>query len=414
MKTDVLIIGAGISGLSCASKLNGRDYLILEKESEVGGYCRTTLQNGFVWDYAGHFFHFSNQEIKNEFSDLLSENDIVFNKKCTKIYYKGEYIDYPFQFNIHQLPKDEFIECLVGLFSKNDRVSSTFKDMLYEKYGEGISDKFLIPYNTKLYACDLNSLDKMAMGRFFPQANPEEIIKGFKSEQKRTYNDTFYYSKKGAVAFVSKVLEKVDKDRILTDTTAVSINCIEKYVETVSDRIYYNKLICTLPFDEFLSISGTESHATYSSNKVLVFNLGFDSNSDRNDIQWVYYPGDETCFYRVGFYNNILHTDKMSLYVEIGLQDCQNVDIDKMLERVIDDLKNVGVIKTQKLIEKQYIIMNPAYVHINHEASEEKDRIIQELRKKDVYFVGRYGMWTYCSIEDCIIQANDVVEILKQ
>ena len=42
---DTLIIGAGITGLSLASFLDTDDYLIVEKDSEVGGYCKTTIRN---------------------------------------------------------------------------------------------------------------------------------------------------------------------------------------------------------------------------------------------------------------------------------------------------------------------------------------------------------------------------------
>ena len=52
--------------------------------------------------------------------------------------------------------------------------------MLYTKFAKSIAEKFLIPYNEKLYACDLDDLDEDAMGRFFPYANKEEIIKNFK------------------------------------------------------------------------------------------------------------------------------------------------------------------------------------------------------------------------------------------
>ena len=68
MKTidsDILIIGAGITGLSLASFLETDNYLIVDKDSEIGGYCKTTIRNGFVWDYSGHFFHFNNEEIKD-------------------------------------------------------------------------------------------------------------------------------------------------------------------------------------------------------------------------------------------------------------------------------------------------------------------------------------------------------------
>lgn len=59
-----LIIGGGITGISYALFSKDRETLILEKENELGGYCRTTKRNGYVWDYSGHFFHFQDEEIK--------------------------------------------------------------------------------------------------------------------------------------------------------------------------------------------------------------------------------------------------------------------------------------------------------------------------------------------------------------
>lgn len=99
-----LIIGAGISGLTFANYADG-DYLIVEKEDEVGGYCRTIKEKDYVWDYAGHFFHFSTDEFKKRFIDSVDEDEIIYKDKNTKIIYKGELVDYPFQTNIHQLEK---------------------------------------------------------------------------------------------------------------------------------------------------------------------------------------------------------------------------------------------------------------------------------------------------------------------
>ena len=49
-----------------------------------------------------------------------------------------------------------------------------------------------------------------------------------------------------------------------------------------------------------------------------VFNLGFDSKGPPG-VHWIYYPQRELSFYRVGFYDNIFGSDRMSLYVEVGL-----------------------------------------------------------------------------------------------
>ena len=42
-----LIIGGGISGLTAADYLK-KDYLLLEKEMEVGGYCRTIRRGDYI------------------------------------------------------------------------------------------------------------------------------------------------------------------------------------------------------------------------------------------------------------------------------------------------------------------------------------------------------------------------------
>ena len=76
MKVTNLIIGAGISGLTYANYAK-EDYLIVEKESEVGGYCRTIKSKDYVWDYAGHFFHFKTDEFKKKFLDKMDKDDIV-------------------------------------------------------------------------------------------------------------------------------------------------------------------------------------------------------------------------------------------------------------------------------------------------------------------------------------------------
>ena len=197
MKIKNLIIGAGISGLSFAYFLKNEDYLILEKDNTYGGYCRTIKKDGFTWDYAGHFYHFKTEELKKLFLDLVEREELIEKEKCTKIFYKDKLIDFPFQTHIHQLEKEEFIDCLYDLFTKEEIIEKDFLDMLYNKFGKSITEKFLKPYNEKLYATDLAKLDINAMGRFFPYADKDEIIKNMKKSKVKSYNANFWYLRKG-------------------------------------------------------------------------------------------------------------------------------------------------------------------------------------------------------------------------
>ena len=70
------------------------------------------------------------------------------------------------------------------------------------------------------------------------------------------------------------------------------------------------------------------------------------------------------------------------------------------------DLKREGVVTTQKLVAEHSVVMDPAYVHITARSIAEHARLASALAERGVWAVGRYGRWTYCSIEDNIVEAR--------
>src|SRR5271166_3018207 len=193
-----LIMGAGVTGLATAAALSDRgdqDYLVLDQDREIGGWCKTVKKAGFTWDYSGHFFHFKHADIEQWLRDRMPGQRIRKVEKRSFISFEGSWIDFPFQKNIHQLPKDDFIDCLYDLyFARSSDVTRepaperNFREMLHARFGKGICDRFLVPYNEKLYACDLATLDKDAMGRFFPYADLTDIVRNMKQADNASYN----------------------------------------------------------------------------------------------------------------------------------------------------------------------------------------------------------------------------------
>lgn len=419
MKTKYLIIGAGISGLTFASYCK-ENYLIIEKDSEVGGYCKTHYNKDYVWDYAGHFFHFKTDEFKKKFIDSLDKNDFVTQDKKTFIYFDDKLIDFPFQTHIHELSKDKFIDCLYDLFNKEEKENyDNFLDMLYGKFGKSITEMFLKPYNEKLYAVDLTKLDKDAMGRFFPYADIKAIIDNMKQNKVNSYNNTFMYPKNGAQVIIDVLMKDIDENKILLNSVIQSINLEDKKVIlTDGTEIYYEYLINSMPFDKFLKLTNNKEYIDFSNeltyNKVLVFNLGFNKKSKYNDHHWLYFPDKNINFYRVGFYDNILGADKLSMYIEIGYPKgtvITDEDINRQLSLTLDNLKKCGIIDdTFSLVAYESIVMDPAYVHIDAQNDLKVRKIMKDLANKNVYSVGRYGAWTYCSMEDCMVEAKELSE----
>ncbi len=418
LNVENLIIGAGISGLTFAANCK-EDYLIVEKESSVGGLCRTFYEGDFIWDFAGHFFHFASSEIKSFFESEISEDDMVKCLKCTDINYYNNIIDYPFQMNIHQLPKSEFIDCLYDLFNKEEKDKYlNFEEMLYGKFGKSITEKFLKPYNEKLYACNLNDLDTDAMGRFFPYAKPEQIIANMKKSNVQTYNSSFSYPKSGAQFFVDVITRKIDKNKVRLNSTVEFIDPKNKTAIINGEHIKYSSLINTMPLNQLIKIlpeDYTKSlQNVLSCNKVLVFNLGFDKNIDNTKTHWTYFPDKSINFYRVGYYSNILGFDCLSMYIEIGFKEDAIIDLEKQFELTLENLKKCGIISDHQLVAHNALIINPGYVHITKQSNEKVNDFRKMIAEDGIYTIGRYGKWTYCSIEDCMIDAMDLANKKKK
>lgn len=413
-----LIIGAGISGLTAANYLK-KDYLLIEKENEPGGYCRTIHRGDYVWDYAGHFFHFKTDEFRRLFHENIPEQDIISQTKRTKILYKGQLVDYPFQTNIHQLEKQEFIDCLYDLFQRKEKTEySDFLDMLYGKFGKSIVEKFLKPYNEKLYACDLHQLDKDAMGRFFPYADIPQIIANMKREQDSSYNSTFLYPRNGAGSFLDVLYRRLDATKVRLGCTLTRVDAERKLAYTDDgEEISFEYLINTAPLNHFLAMLGTDAalelNGRLSYNKVLVFNLGFSKKSAFKE-HWIYVPDKDVNYYRIGFYDNILSTDKLSMYVEIGYPKDAAVDTEQQLALTLENLKRCGIVtEDNSLIASSTILMDPAYVHIRRDTEAAIAEMKRSLAVSGIHTIGRYGGWTYCSMEDCMLEAKELVQALR-
>ncbi len=375
--------------------------------------------------YSGHFFHFKHPEIEAWLRSRMGGQRVRVIEKRSFVSYAGRQIDFPFQKNIHQLPQAELIECLHDLYFARAPLEllgegsvrapeTNFKEMLYARFGRGIAEKFLIPYNEKLYACDLATLDKGAMGRFFPQADLTDIIRNMRVADNRSYNSTFTYPEGGAFEYIKALSTAVRPEAILRSEPLVAIDLGRRVARTPRREIRFERLISSAPFNRLVQLAGLlHDPSVFTWNKVLIFNLGFDKKGPRAP-HWIYYPDRERVFYRVGFYDNIFETDRMSLYVEIGFAKDAAVDVDGTRARVLADLEREGITSGHRLVAEHSVVMDPAYVHITEASMAEHGRLSEILRGHGVHSIGRYGGWTYCSIEDNIVEARALVGRLKR
>jgi protoporphyrinogen oxidase len=413
---DTVVIGAGVSGLGFANWWRERRpdarVVVLEAAGEPGGYCRTVVQRGFVWDYSGHFFHFRQPEIEAWLRVRMPGQDVRTVERVAKIRYAGRDIDFPFQKHIHQLPLDEFLECLVDLHFRPAGEPASFGEMLYARLGRAITEKFLRPYNEKLYATSLDRLDRDAMGRFFPHADVADIIANMRpGKRDHGYNATFTYPAGGAVQYIRALLRDLPGDSVACGEPALAIDLATRTVRTPKRAIRCERVVSSAPLPQLARLCGVaHDAAAFTSNQVLIWNLGFDRKGARG-VHWMYFPDRTRVFYRVGWYDNIFDGDRMSLYVEVGAPTGP-YDEAALRARVLADLAAEGIVTDQRLIAEHHVALDPAYVHVTRASLAETARLRAELAERGVYSVGRYGAWTYCSIEDNLIETRELAQKL--
>jgi protoporphyrinogen oxidase len=224
-----------------------------------------------------------------------------------------------------------------------------------------------------------------------------------------SYNATFTYPEGGAIEYVKALASATREDGIALGEALVSVDLERKIAKTTRRELRFEHLVSSAPFHAFVDVCGLDHDpSTWAYNKVLVFNLGFDRKG-KTGVHWAYYPSKRTSFYRIGWYDNIFDTDRMSLYVEVGFPRSAAIDAPTLRARVLSDLEREGVVTGQKLVAEHSVVMDPAYVHITRKSLAEHARLTAKLKERGVWSLGRYGGWTYCSIEDNIVEARALV-----
>ena len=108
MKENIIVIGAGIGGLSCAALLahGGHKVTVLEKNPYIGGACSSYEKQGYTLDRSVHLFSLGLNGPFGKILNRLNLNNLKFvkevNKRTAMKFYQTEGY-YPSDFNVNSM-----------------------------------------------------------------------------------------------------------------------------------------------------------------------------------------------------------------------------------------------------------------------------------------------------------------------
>lgn len=431
-KKRILILGAGLSGLSIAWHLQRRgiNSYIFEQSPEVGGLCRTKKVDGFTFDCDGHLLHFKHRYTIELIKGLLG-NNLLEHQRSAWIYSYDRYSRYPFQANLYGLPNKIVKECLLGFIHtlKNDQPKKkknlNFWGWINQTFGKGIARHFMVPYNTKFWTVSPKELTCEWLDGFIPVPSLNQIIKGTIEESKRLfgYNAHFWYPKIGGINQLPLALASSIKN-IHTNCKIVEINLDKKEIKMASgNKERFDCLISTIPLPEMSGLIKklpSEINASFKRlrwNSIFNLNLGID-RKDSSGRHWVYFPQEEICFFRAGFPHNfsssLVPLDKSSLYVEVSYSKDKPIDKSGIVLRIKKDLRKVGILTQDDRICSQDINdIKYGYPIYDQNYQQARGEIVKYLRQNNIVPCGRYGSWRYMSMEDVILDGKAIADRLS-
>ena len=259
----IVIVGAGLAGLSAAYHLRGMPYKILEREREVGGLCRSYVKDGFTFDYTGHLLHFRQTAIKALVESLLPHR-LQRHARKSFVFSHDTYTEYPFQVNTYGLPPEVVRECLLGFIATLSRSPSTppaenpsFKQWIIESLGEGIAKHFMVPFNEKLWQVPLDELTSDWVSWLVPKPDVKDVVSGALGIKDKAfgYNPSFQYPVSGGI----KVLPEAFLPSVENLTYGSELVEIETgrrravFRSAQGERIEeYDRIISTIPLPELV------------------------------------------------------------------------------------------------------------------------------------------------------------------
>lgn len=452
---NTVIIGAGITGLTCAWKLSENpqnQVILLEKEEAVGGLMRTIHKNGMAFDLGSHRIH---ELFPPDIFDIITkfgENDILKHKRNGQLYSHGRYIKYPpslpsilVGFGLIDFVKFslDYIIRFPNHIRKNRMNTDSYEDYMISMVGQGIYRRLYRPYALKLWGMDPKEVaPNPAVARTSNLELPfilRELMKKLRGGSGHYY----FYPRKGIGIIADKMRETIEANGGLIYTSS-TIEGFDRGPDKIIKKIFFkdqagtrkeiepNRIISTINMDSLLDLLGSislgpepvspENRLTYRSLRLIYIKTGDRIPSAHETY---YFPEPNYLSGRISELNkyspdlnNRLHSTILTVEIPCTENDqVWNSPDEEIFDRCKKELIKAGLLKgkagcTELCFSFKLKNVYPVY-KLNWKSL--FSRKYSELNSlKNLFLVGRNPLFLQCNMDHCIRMGLQLVDLLSR
>jgi protoporphyrinogen oxidase len=416
------ILGGGISGIALAAHL-GSDVEVLEKRARIGGLCSSIVEQDFTFDAAGPHIMFSkNTDVLQLMIGAVGEN-VHQRRRENRIFFKGRLVKYPFENDLAALSPQDNFECLLG-YVVNARAGDephNLEEWSYATFGAGITEKYFVPYNRKIWNYDPAKIGLEFVSRI-PKPPMEDVLKSAVGIPTEGYLHQLYFSypvEGGYEAIVHGFARRV-QGRI---ETSAAVERIEKnggqwVVTTVGGvRHEYDVLVSTLPIHELLRVwSDAPDAARRAATRLRynsLINVLLGMNEDRMyPYTAIYVPEPETIFHRLSFpkafSEHNVPDGSSSLMAEITTNEGDAFSVmsdEQILERTIADVERLGFADPRTISYRRVVRFRYGYPVYDLDYRTNVAEMRDAVAAAGLHLLGRFAQFDYINSDVCVERA---------
>jgi len=430
----IAILGGGLSGLALARLLHekGNDVVVLEAEPAYGGLCRSKNEQGFTFDIGGSHIIFSRDAEVLAFMRRMIAGNEQRNNRNTKIFYKDQYVKYPFENGLSDLPQDdrffcinEFVKTHVAVEKGELPVPGNFREWIYYTFGKGIAECYMIPYNEKIWKFPTEKMSLHWVDGRIPRPPVEDVIKsaiGISTEG-YTHQSVFSYPLDGGIeALVSAIAEPI-RDRLRTGFCVTSVRKKAGHFEISNGRdvIIADQCISTIPvqnlFSALNSVPAKVKVACTSLryNALVCVNIGIRGAVP--DISWLYIPE-----IALGMTNRISFPSNYSAHgapegcgsvlaeiTHLPGDEVSRMNDEEIIAPVIKTLEAMHILKKEQIVYTS--VERQPYAYVVYDLDYQKNIAVVKdyCTSIGIPLVGRFSQFEYLNMDGCLRSVMDFV-----
>ncbi|MCH7665737.1 MAG: FAD-dependent oxidoreductase [Acidobacteria bacterium] len=410
----VAILGAGVSGLSCASLLKERGYdvTIFEASDRIGGLARSFEWHGFFCDIAPHrlFTH-----DKEALEHLLALVPMKKHQRRSKICIGGKMVRdpvNPVELLLRFSPRLTS-RLVFGYLFKPKLPEESFENMAINKFGHGLYEFFFKPYTEKMFGVSPAEISvewgrqklRVSGLKDVFRRNTKIFFREFYYPKERGYgaiSEALYEKVRGSVRFNSRVTGLELGDGEITGVTYTDANG--------SHAFPCDRVVSTIPATILGRMLGRDFSFRFQAVQLVYFLV---AKPRIMPYHWVYFGDRDVVINRFAEFKNFSDSgtpdDKTVAVAEI------TVPTDDPVKDALAGLERYGLLREEDVLDTKLIYERFGYpVYDQHfdvvrvEAEEEFGRY------HNLHLVGRNAEFRHIEVDEDYAAALALVRSLEQ